>query len=63
LIRAARAAALLAGRAFITPGDVADLALPVLRHRVALSPEAMLEGRNTDTLLRAAADSVQAPRL
>jgi len=63
LIRAARAAALLTGRDFVTPDDIAKLVLPVLRHRVALSPEAMLEGRNTDTLLRAAADSVQAPRL
>jgi len=63
LIRAARASALLAGRDFVTPDDVAKQALPVLRHRVIQSPEALLEGRGTDSLLRAALDSVQAPRL
>jgi MoxR-like ATPase len=63
LIRAARAAALLAGRDFITPDDVKRYSLPSLRHRVALSPDAQLDGRTTDELLRAAVDSVPAPRL
>jgi len=63
LIRAARAAALLAGRDFVTPDDVAQQTLPVLRHRVALSPDALLDGRGADTLLRAACASVAAPRL
>jgi len=63
LVRAARAAALLAARDFITPDDVKQHALPVLRHRVLLSPDAQLEGRRVDELLMALLDSVEAPRL
>jgi len=63
LVRAARAAALLAARDFVTPDDVKQHALPVLRHRVLLSPDAQLEGRRVDELLMALLDSVEAPRL
>ena len=63
LVRAARAHALLQARDFVTPDDVKKHALPVLRHRVLLSPDAQLEGRSVDDLLRAALDSVEAPRL
>jgi len=63
LIRAARAAALMDGRGYVTPDDVAQYVLPVLRHRVLLTADAQLEGRGVDELLRAALGSVQAPRL
>ena len=63
LVRTARAHALLQARDFVTPDDVKKHALPVLRHRVMLSPDAQLEGRSVDDLLRAALDSVEAPRL
>jgi len=63
LVRAARAAALLAGRDFITPDDVKQFALPALRHRVTLAPDAQLDGRTTDDLLRGAIESVPAPRM
>lgn len=63
LVRVARAAALLQGRDFVTPDDVKQHLLPVLRHRVMLAPDAQLEGREADELLWAAADSVPAPRL
>jgi MoxR-like ATPase len=63
LVRTARACALLQGRDFVTPDDVKRHALAALRHRVLLSPDAQLEGRSPDDLLRAAMDSVQAPRL
>ena len=63
LVRAARAAALLQGRDFVTPDDVKALALPALRHRVTLAPDALLEGGRADELLLAALDSVAAPRL
>lgn len=62
LIRAARAAALMAGRDFATPDDVKRLALAALRHRVLLSPDAQLEGRRVDELLASLLDSVEAPR-
>jgi MoxR-like ATPase len=62
LVRGARAVALMAGRNFVTPDDVKSIALPSLRHRVALAPDAALEGRSTNDLLAAVVDSVPAPR-
>ena len=63
LVRAARAHALMQGRDFVTPDDVKVFALPALRHRVAMAPDAQLEGRTVDELLAGALESVQAPRL
>jgi MoxR-like ATPase len=51
LFRASRAAALLAGRDFVTPDDVKEYALPVLRHRIILSPELEVEGRSGDDVI------------
>jgi len=62
LVRAARAAALFEGRAYATPDDVKRVALPALRHRVALAPDALLEGRRPDELLTGVIESVAAPR-
>lgn len=63
LVRAARATALLQARDFVTPDDVKQHALPALRHRVLMAPDAQLEGRHVDELLTAALDSVEAPRM
>jgi MoxR-like ATPase len=62
LVRAARVAGLLDGRDFVTPDDIKRIALPALRHRLALTPDAMLEGRKADDLLSAVVESVPAPR-
>jgi MoxR-like ATPase len=45
LERAARAAALLRGRAFVVPSDVEELILPVLGHRIAFTPSTLAEAR------------------
>jgi MoxR-like ATPase len=63
LVRAARAAALIQGRDFATPDDVKRQVLPALRHRVMLAPDAQLEGRHVDELLRELVARVDAPRL
>jgi MoxR-like ATPase len=63
LVRTARATALINGRDFITPDDVAAQALAVLRHRVTMAPDAQIEGRDLDEILQAALESVEAPRL
>lgn len=47
LARAARARAFLRDRDFVEPGDILDLAFPVLNHRVALSFRAKAEGITT----------------
>jgi MoxR-like ATPase len=62
LIRAARVVALLDGRDFVTPDDVKQFALPVLRHRIALTPDALLEGRKIADILTSVIESVPAPR-
>jgi MoxR-like ATPase len=62
LLGAAKARALMSGRAFVTPDDVAALAPAVLRHRLILSPEAELERYRADDAVRGALDSVEVPR-
>jgi MoxR-like ATPase len=62
LMRAARAAALLEGRDFVTPDDVKRMALPALRHRIQPAPELELEGRDTDAILKGLLEKVEAPR-
>jgi MoxR-like ATPase len=62
LVRAARGAALLDGRDFVTPDDVKRMALPALRHRIAPSPELELEGRDTDGILKGLLEKIEAPR-
>ncbi len=62
LFRAARAAALITGRDFVTPDDVKDYALPVLRHRVVIAPELEVEGRSADDVLQGLLARVPAPQ-
>ncbi|TYL47518.1 AAA family ATPase [Marinomonas sp. IMCC 4694] len=52
LDRCARANALLNGRDFVTPDDVRQIALPVLRHRVITTFEAQAAGLSVDDLLK-----------
>ncbi len=63
LIRAARAAAVISERDFVTPDDVKDIALATLRHRIRLAPELEIEGYDTDKVLTAILEKVEAPRL
>ena len=62
LAAAVRAYAVLAGRDFVIPDDVKFLALPVLRHRLTLSPSAEIEGLTADHILREVIDQTPAPR-
>jgi MoxR-like ATPase len=62
LFRAARAAALIAGRDFVTPDDVKSLAPAVLRHRLVLSPELEVEGRSGDDVIAAILARVSVPQ-
>lgn len=62
MIRAARAAALLGGRDYVTPDDVKRIALPALRHRIALTAERELDGHSADDVLQTVIDQVDAPR-
>ena len=62
LLNTSRAWAWLSGRSFVTPDDVKALALPCLRHRVALQPEAQMDGVRIDDVLGSILASVPVPR-
>ncbi len=62
LARLARAQAAIDGRDFVTPDDVRAVALPALRHRLLLAPEALLERQRPDDVLKALLHKVPAPR-
>lgn len=52
LDRCARAKAWLAGRDFVSPDDIQEMAFDVLRHRLILSYEAEAQGMTTDDVIR-----------
>ncbi len=62
LLSTARAWAWLTGRDYVTPDDVKALALPTLRHRVQLRPEAEMEGVTADSVINAILSHVPVPR-
>jgi len=62
LLATSKAWAWLSGRDYLTPDDVKALARPTLRHRVALRPEAELEGVTADGVLDGVLASVAVPR-
>jgi MoxR-like ATPase len=62
LASAVRAYAALQGRDFVIPDDVKMLFVPVLRHRVVLSPGGEIEGLTTDKVLADILEQIPAPR-
>ncbi|WP_082634500.1 AAA family ATPase [Arthrobacter alpinus] len=62
ILKSARAYAWLSGRTFVTPDDIKALALPTLRHRVALRPEAEMDGVAVDGILLSILATVPVPR-
>tara|TARA_Y100000814_G_scaffold160537_1_gene117246 strand:- start:710 stop:1669 length:960 start_codon:yes stop_codon:yes gene_type:complete len=61
LLSAARAWAWLTGSSGVTPDHIQAMAIPVLRHRIQLRPEAELEGVAADSVLRSILQQVQVP--
>ncbi|MBB5844193.1 MoxR-like ATPase [Conyzicola lurida] len=61
LLSAAKAWAWLGGSSAITPDHIQAMALPVMRHRLQLKPEAELEGISADAILRSIMQQVQVP--
>ncbi len=57
----AKAIAFLAGRGFVTPQDVKDIAPAVLRHRIIVSYEAEAEEKTSDHLVRDILSAVPVP--
>ena len=61
LMRAARALAASAARAYVTPEDIKELAVSVLAHRVILTPDAELQGRTAAQIVSDALSAVPVP--
>ncbi|HIK07996.1 MAG TPA: MoxR family ATPase [Trichormus sp. M33_DOE_039] len=61
-LQTAQAAAWLAGRDFVTPDDIKAVASPLLRHRLILKPEAMLDGLQIDSVIASVMNQVPVPR-
>jgi len=57
----AKATAFLAGRGFVTPQDVKDVAPAILRHRVIITYEAEAEEKTSDDIVRTILDHVPVP--
>ncbi|MFN7877047.1 MAG: AAA family ATPase [Pirellula sp.] len=61
LCLAGRANAFLSGRGYVTPQDIKDVALDVMRHRLLLTYEAEAEERTTDSVVQQVLDTVPVP--
>jgi MoxR-like ATPase len=62
ILTSSRALALTRGRSYVVPDDVVDVVVPAMRHRVILSPEAEVEGRSADSILRELLSQIDVPR-
>ena len=62
LMKAAKATAALRGRDFVIPEDIVEMAPPVLRHRIMLTPEKEMEGMTPDVQVDMIIKSVEVPR-
>ncbi len=62
LMHASKALATLRGKDFIVPEDIQELAFPVLRHRIILSPEKEMEGLTNDEVIRQIIRKIEVPR-
>jgi MoxR-like ATPase len=62
LMLAAKGLAAMDGRDYLIPDDIKGAALPVLRHRLLLKPEAELEGISPDQVIRDVVKAVEVPR-
>ncbi len=62
LLNAAKAFAALAGRDFMVPDDIINVAKPVLRHRIVLTPEREMEGVREDEVIDKLIHTIEVPR-
>ena len=62
ILNAAKGFAALRGRDFVTPEDIKDAAVPVLQHRIIVTPEREMEGVSSVEIIHQIIDSVEVPR-
>ena len=62
MLQVAKAIGVLRGRSFVIPEDVIEASGPVLRHRIALTPEREMEGGTADDVLKEIIGRLEIPR-
>ena len=62
VLNAAKGMAALHGRDFVTPEDIKEMAIPVLRHRVIVSPEKEMEGLKAEQIISEIISNIEVPR-
>ena len=62
ILKAAKANAAIKGRDFVKPEDILEMAAPVMRHRIILTPEKEMEGTTPDELVKNIIANIEVPR-
>lgn len=62
ILNAAKGFAALKARDFVTPDDIKQAAIPVLQHRVVVTPEREMEGISSTEIIKQIVDAVEIPR-
>lgn len=62
ILKTAKTAAAIEGRAFVTPDDIRQVAFPVLNHRIILTPEREMEGFTTREVIDDIIKKLEVPR-
>lgn len=62
MLKSAKAFATLRGRDFVIPEDIQEMAYPVLKHRIQMTPEKEMEGEEIDNVIKQIIHSIEVPR-
>lgn len=62
ILNASKGFAAIRGRDFVTPEDIKDAAIPVLQHRVIVTPEREMEGLTSVEIIKQIIESIEIPR-
>ena len=62
ILNASKGFAAIRGRDFVTPEDIKDAAIPVLQHRVIVTPEREMEGLTSIEIIKQIIESIEIPR-
>jgi MoxR-like ATPase len=62
ILKASKANAAIMGRDFVNPEDIVEMAVPVMRHRIILTPEKEMEGISSDELISDIIAKIEVPR-
>ncbi len=62
IMNASKAIAAMQGRDFVTPEDIREVVVPVLRHRIILAPDKEMEGVTEEEVIRQIIQGMDVPR-